>query len=74
MIELKLSTSSPYGAKVSECPAVLNDQWVKSQFDLRVGVEYGYRETLIVSRGGAEYELDIEGKSAPKLLTALLTC
>ena len=75
MIELKLSTSSPYGDGVSACLAVLNDWWGKHQYDLCINVEYGFRDTMAVFHEGGEYEIDIEGKTAPEifgLLTATL--
>lgn len=68
MIELKLSTSSPYGYGVSACLAILSDQWGRHQYDLRINVEYGFRDTLSVLHGGGEYEIDIEGKTAPEIV------
>lgn len=75
MVELKLSTSSPYGDGVPACLAVLNDWWGKNRYDLRINVEYGFRDTMAVFHEGGEYEIGIEGKTAPEivgLITATL--
>lgn len=75
MIELKLATVSPYGMGMSACLAVLNRSWCNNQFDLRVSVEYGFREVLTIAREGEEYELNIEWRTAPEIVdwvTAML--